>query len=66
MRTNATIILNSFYVDKKIAGCLFVDHGQSDKPLTTNDLQSFKTICTELKAAIESTIIKRESADRAA
>ncbi len=66
MRTNAAIIINSFYVNKKIAGCFFVDHGQTDKALTSNDLQSFKTICTELKAAIESTIIKRKSAKRAA
>jgi HD-like signal output (HDOD) protein len=66
MRTNATIIIHSFYVNKKIAGCMFVDHGQTDKPLTSNELQSFKTICTELKAAIESTIIKRKSAKRAA
>ncbi|MFT5395904.1 MAG: hypothetical protein ACI85N_001092 [Gammaproteobacteria bacterium] len=66
MRTNATIIINSFYVNKKVAGCMFVDHGRTDKPLTSNELQSFKTICTELKAAIESTIIKRKSAKRAA
>lgn len=62
MRTNATIIINSFYVNKKIVGCMFVDHGQTDKSLTTNELQSFKTICTELKAAIESTILKRKAA----
>lgn len=41
---------------------MFVDHGQTDKSLTTNELQSFKTICTELKAAIESTILKRKAA----
>ena len=60
MRTNATIILKSFYVDKIIAGCIFVDHGKTDKQLTMNELQSFKTICTELKAAIESNIMKRK------
>jgi len=66
IKTNASIIMNSFYVNKKVAGCFFVDHGQIDKPLTAKDLQSFKTICIELKAAIESTIIKRNTAKRAA
>ncbi len=66
MQKNATIILKSIYVDKKIAGCFFVDHGQTDKQLTSNELQSFKTICTELKAAIESMIIKRKLAKKAA
>ena len=66
MRTNANIIINSFYVNNKVAGCMFVDHGQTDNSLTSNELQSFKSICTELKAAIESTIIKRKSAKRAA
>ncbi len=66
MRTNATIVLKSFYVNKTIAGCFFVDHGQTGKSLTSNELQSFKSICKELKAAIESAIIKRKSAKRAA
>ena len=66
IRTTATIIVNSFYVNKKIVGCIFVDHGDTDKQLTSNELHSFKTICTELKAAIESTIIKRKATRKVA
>jgi HD-like signal output (HDOD) protein len=66
MKPTATIIVNSFYVNNKVAGCFFVDHGQTNKQLSTNELQTFKSICTELKAAIESTIIKRKPARKVA
>ncbi len=66
MKPTATIIVNAFYVNNKVAGCFYVDHGQTNKQLTTNDLQYFKSICTELKAAIESTIIRNKSARKVA
>jgi len=66
MKSSATIIVNSFYVNKKVTGCFYADHGQSDKQLTTSELQSFKLVCTELKTAIESTLTKKYSAKKVA
>ncbi len=58
MKPKATIIVNSFYVNNKATGCFYVDYGNTDKQLSENDLKLFKLICTELKTAIESTLIK--------
>jgi HD-like signal output (HDOD) protein len=66
MKPIATIIVSSFYVNKKVIGCFFVDHGHTDKQLTIKDRQLFQSICTELKAAIESIIIKNKSAKKVA
>jgi HD-like signal output (HDOD) protein len=66
MKSSATIIVNSFYVNNKVAGCFYVDHGQTNKQLTTSELQSFKLICTELKTAIESTLIKNNPVKKVA
>ncbi len=66
MKPNATIIVNSFYVNNKVTGCFFVDYGKTDKQLTVNDLKLFKVICTELKTAIESTIIKKNPVKKVA
>jgi HD-like signal output (HDOD) protein len=66
MNAQATIIMNSFYVNNKIIGCFFVDHGKTDKQLTPNELQSFKLVCTELKAAVESTILKKNPVKKVA
>ena len=66
MKPAASIIVNSFFVNNKVTGCFYVDHGRTNKQLTTNDLHSFKYICTELKAAIESTIIRNKSAKKVA
>jgi HD-like signal output (HDOD) protein len=66
MKSSATIIVNSFYVNNKVTGCFYVDHGQSEKRLTTNELQSFKLVCTELKTAIESTLNKKNPVKKVA
>lgn len=60
LKPSATIITNSFYINGNITGCFFADHGHSDKPLTKNNLNSFNTICTELKRAIELAIEKKK------
>ena len=64
MKPAATIIVNSFFVNNIVTGCFYVDHGQTDKLLTTNDVQSFKSVCTELKAAIESIPDKNKPAKK--
>ena len=51
---NATIIMSSIYINGRLLGCVFVDHGKSNKQITTEELISYKSICKELKAAIES------------
>jgi HD-like signal output (HDOD) protein len=66
MKPLATIIINSFYVNNKVTGCFFVDHGKTNKQLTTNELQSFKLVCTELKTAIESSILKKNPVKKVA
>jgi len=66
MKPSATIIINSFYVNNKVAGCFYVDHGKTDKSLSTNDLKLFKLICTELKTAIESTLMKKNPVKKVA
>lgn len=58
LKSNATIITNSFYANNKNIGCFFADHGNSDKQLNSKELQSFKSICTALKTAIESNLVK--------
>ena len=58
--------LNSFFFNKKIIGCFFVDHGQSEKQLTTKEQQLFQTVCIELKAAIESTVTKNKTTKKVA
>ena len=65
-QANATIILNSFYAGKKSIGCFFVDHGTSTKPLSSRELESFKSVCTALKTAIESNLIKKEPTKKVA
>lgn len=62
----ATIITNSFFFNKKIIGCFFVDHGKSKKQLTAKEQQLFQTVCIELKAAIESTVTKNKTAKKVA
>jgi HD-like signal output (HDOD) protein len=62
----ATIIVNSFYVSNKVTGCFFVDYGNTDNQLSANDLKLFKAICTELKTAIESTLIKKSPVKKVA
>ncbi|MBL1141284.1 MAG: HDOD domain-containing protein [Proteobacteria bacterium] len=66
MKPNATIIINSFYINNKITGCFFVDHGNTDKQLSANDLKLFNIICTELKSAIESGLIKKNAIKKVA
>lgn len=66
MQATATIITNSFYVNKKLIGCFFVDHGQSDKQLSAKEQHLFQSICTELKAAIESTLVKNRTTKKVA
>jgi HD-like signal output (HDOD) protein len=66
MKSSATIIVNSFYINNKATGCFYVDYGNTDKLLSTNDLKLFKVICTELKTAIESTLIKKNSVKKVA
>jgi HD-like signal output (HDOD) protein len=66
MTSSATIIVNSFYINNKVTGCFYVDHGKNDKPLTTKELQSFKLVCTELKAAIESSLTRKNSVKKVA
>lgn len=66
MQSTATIIINSFYVNEKVLGCFFVDHGQTSKQLCKRDLQSFQLICAELKTAIESVMIKNKAAQKVA
>ena len=66
MKPKASIILNSFYVHNKITGSFYVDHGKTDKQLSTNDLNLFKVICTELKTAIESSIRKNNAVKKVA
>ncbi len=66
MKPSATIIINSFYINNKVTGCFFVDHGKSDKLLTSTELQSFKLICTELKTAIESNLTKKNHVKKVA
>lgn len=66
MKPSATIIVNSFYVNNKVTGCFYVDHGKTDKPLSANDLKLFKLICTELKTAIESNLIKKSPVKKVA
>ncbi|GEM_PF-2753320 len=60
MKSSATIIVNSFYINNRVTGCFYVDHGESNKKLATSELQSFKLVCTELKTAIESTLTKKD------
>jgi HD-like signal output (HDOD) protein len=59
LKPNATIIINSFYVNKSITGCFYVDHGETNKQLTTNELKLFKIICSELKSALENNLQKK-------
>lgn len=66
MKANAGIIVNSFYINNKVIGCFYVDHGNTDKHLSTDDLKFFKLICTELKAAIESSLNKKNSVKKVA
>jgi len=66
MKPAATIIVNSFYVNNIVVGCFYIDHGQTDKQLTTNDLQSFNYVCTELKTAIESILSRNKSTKKVA
>jgi HD-like signal output (HDOD) protein len=66
LTSSATIIMNSFYINNKIVGCFYVDHGKTDKQLTTEELQSFKLVCKELKAAIESISEKKNSVKKVA
>jgi HD-like signal output (HDOD) protein len=66
MKSSASIIVNSFYINNKVTGCFFVDHGQTDKQLTKNELKSFKIICKELKTAIESNLVKNKSVKKVA
>jgi HD-like signal output (HDOD) protein len=66
IKPDATIIVNSFYINKNITGSFYVDHGNTDKQISENDLKLFKLICHELKTAIESNLIKRKSEKKAA
>jgi HD-like signal output (HDOD) protein len=66
MKPKATIIVSSFYVHNKATGCFYVDHGNTEKQLSTNDLKLFKVICTELKTAIESTLMKKNTLNKVA
>jgi HD-like signal output (HDOD) protein len=66
LKPSATIIINSFYVNNKVTGCFYVDQGKTDKPLSSNDLKLFKLICTELKTAIESNLIKKSPVKKVA
>lgn len=59
LKANATIITNSFYVNNKNIGCFFVDHGNSEKQLSHYELQCFNSVCSALKTALESNLIKK-------
>lgn len=59
MQPHAAIIVNSFYANNKNIGCFFVDHGNSTRQITSKELQSFKSVCTALKTAIQSHIVKK-------
>lgn len=59
LKANATIISNSFYANKKCIGCFFVDHGNAEKQLSNYELQSFNSVCSALKTALESSLIKK-------
>ncbi len=59
MQPHATIIVNSFYANNKNIGCFFVDHGNSTTQITSKELKSFKSVCTALKTAIQSNIVKK-------
>lgn len=66
LKSSATIILNSFYVNNRIIGSFYVDYGNKDKLLTPYDLKLFKAICTELKTAIEFSIENKKAIKKVA
>ena len=59
LQKNAAIITSSFYANNKNIGCFFVDHGLSNKPITNQELQSFKSVCLALKTSIEFNLVKK-------
>lgn len=63
---NATIITSSFFANKKNIGCFFVDYGNSEKQITSQELQSYKSVCLALKTAIESSLVKKAPAKKVA
>lgn len=60
LKSSATIIINSFYVNNQVIGSFYVDYGKKDTLLNPHDLTSFKAICSELKTAIEFSIEKKK------
>lgn len=66
LKGNAGIIINSFYANNKIIGCFFVDHGNSDKKLTSKELELYKSVCAALKTAIECNLVKKTPSKKVA